>query len=212
MRSTRKRHQRITKNILERSQGNFDRAEVEGHFAVQGSEVSFEKVKMRDGRTLVIDTLEGQVQLDAFRRFLGTALQPQLEVSQSVSCLLLQRMMHYACEVAFTSFKFSTLRRLRPKASTQPVILRRGTLSSRTFSPWEAMTTAPSSNSTSWATKSAGLLAAPSGSRGAKVAAGIRPGRPSTRARFSEHPTASTPTELFIPGAREMQFCTCRGE
>ena len=40
----------------------------------------FEKLKMRDGRTIVVDTLEGQVQLNAFRHFLGSGLQPQLEV------------------------------------------------------------------------------------------------------------------------------------
>ena len=46
--------------------------------------MSFEKVKLREGRTLVIDTLEGQVQLNAFRNFLGTGLQTQLEVCFSL--------------------------------------------------------------------------------------------------------------------------------
>lgn len=36
---------------------------------------------MRDGRVIVIDTMEGQIQLNAFREFLGTGLQVQLEVS-----------------------------------------------------------------------------------------------------------------------------------
>lgn len=43
--------------------------------------MSFEKLNLRDGRVLVIDSLEGQLQLQAFRRFLGTALHPQLEVT-----------------------------------------------------------------------------------------------------------------------------------
>lgn len=42
--------------------------------------MSFERFKMRDGRVLVIDTMEGQIQLDAFRDFLGSGLQIQLEV------------------------------------------------------------------------------------------------------------------------------------
>ena len=42
--------------------------------------MSFERFKMRDGRVIVIDTMEGQIQLNAFRDFLSTGLQVQLEV------------------------------------------------------------------------------------------------------------------------------------
>lgn len=45
--------------------------------------MSFERFKMRDGRVIVIDTMEGQIQLDAFRDFLGPGLQIQLEVRDS---------------------------------------------------------------------------------------------------------------------------------
>ena len=47
---------------------------------MQGRRMSFERFKMRDGRVIVIDTMEGQIQLDAFRDFLGSGLQIQLEV------------------------------------------------------------------------------------------------------------------------------------
>ena len=50
---------------------------------LQGGRLSFERFKMRDGRVIVIDTMEGQIQLDAFRDFLGSGLQIQLEVSSS---------------------------------------------------------------------------------------------------------------------------------
>lgn len=36
---------------------------------------------MRDGRTIVIDSLEGQVQLNAVRDFFGTGVQIQLEAN-----------------------------------------------------------------------------------------------------------------------------------
>ena len=48
---------------------------------MQGKQVSFDKLKLPDGRSLVIDSLEGQIQLNAFRAFLGPAFQSQLEVS-----------------------------------------------------------------------------------------------------------------------------------
>ena len=52
-------------------------------WGLQGARLSFERFKMRDGRVIVINTMEGQVQLDAFRDFLGSALQVQLEASCS---------------------------------------------------------------------------------------------------------------------------------
>lgn len=61
-----------------------DRASLKSSFrgyykAVEGGRMSFERFKMRDGRVIVIDTMEGQIQLDAFRDFLGPGLQIQLE-------------------------------------------------------------------------------------------------------------------------------------
>lgn len=51
---------------------------------MQGESMVFEKLKLQNKQLLVIDSLEGQVQLNAFRRFLRTGLQPQLEVSHTL--------------------------------------------------------------------------------------------------------------------------------
>lgn len=48
-------------------------------FLAQGGEIPEQKVKLRHGDVLVVDTLAGNIQLNAFRSFLGDGFQPHLQ-------------------------------------------------------------------------------------------------------------------------------------